>query len=113
MDRSVEDVRVIAGLKEAKEQCVLCFKPENYGTDALDGRYDESEDIAQLNANGEISELAVIAEGEERTTWFVWMLVACTSISGLLFGESRASSLRAVSLITSKATTLVSSPALL
>lgn len=49
-------------------------------------RFDEMEDIAQLNANGEISELAVIAEGEERTTWFVWMLVACTSISGLLFG---------------------------
>ncbi|KAF7798166.1 hypothetical protein EIP86_009383 [Pleurotus ostreatoroseus] len=48
--------------------------------------YDDLDDIAQLNANGEISELAVIAEGEERTTWFVWLLVACTSISGLLFG---------------------------
>ncbi|THH00255.1 hypothetical protein EW026_g2249 [Hermanssonia centrifuga] len=48
--------------------------------------YIETEDIAQLNAAGEISELAVIAEGEERTTWFVWLLVCCTSISGLLFG---------------------------
>jgi len=37
-------------------------------------------------ASGEISELAVVAEGEERTTWFVWLLVCCTSISGLLFG---------------------------
>ncbi|KAG7096072.1 hypothetical protein E1B28_006752 [Marasmius oreades] len=36
--------------------------------------------------HGEINELAVVAEGEERTTWFVWMLVSCSSISGLLFG---------------------------
>ncbi|KAF5367764.1 hypothetical protein D9758_009840 [Tetrapyrgos nigripes] len=36
--------------------------------------------------SGEINELAVVAEGEERTTWFVWLLVACSSISGLLFG---------------------------
>lgn len=36
--------------------------------------------------NGELSELTVIAEGEERTTWFVWILVLCCSISGLLFG---------------------------
>ncbi|KAM5532982.1 hypothetical protein V8D89_013324 [Ganoderma adspersum] len=31
-------------------------------------------------------EEVVIAEGEERTTMFVWLLVFCTSISGLLFG---------------------------
>ncbi|KAF9813399.1 hypothetical protein IEO21_05633 [Rhodonia placenta] len=49
--------------------------------------YDEvAEDISKINAAGEISELAVVAEGEERTTWFVWLLVCCTSISGLLFG---------------------------
>ena len=47
-----------------------------------------TEDIAQLNATGEISEIAVKAEGEEKTTWFVWLLVCCTSISGLLFGQS-------------------------
>lgn len=52
--------------------------------------YDEvAEDISKINAAGEISELAVVAEGEERTTWFVWLLVCCTSISGLLFGEPR------------------------
>ncbi|EKM56642.1 uncharacterized protein PHACADRAFT_27439 [Phanerochaete carnosa HHB-10118-sp] len=45
-----------------------------------------TEDIAQLNAAGEISEIAVKAEGEDKITWFVWILVACTSISGLLFG---------------------------
>ena len=39
-------------------------------------------------AAGEISELAVVAEGEERTTWFVWLLVCCCTISGLLFGEN-------------------------
>ncbi|KAF9237131.1 general substrate transporter [Melanogaster broomeanus] len=37
-------------------------------------------------AAGEISEYAVVAEGEERTTWFVWLLVCCCTISGLLFG---------------------------
>jgi MFS transporter, SP family, solute carrier family 2 (myo-inositol transporter), member 13 len=45
-----------------------------------------AEDVAQLNAVGEISEMAVKAEGEDKTTWFVWLLVCCTSISGLLFG---------------------------
>ncbi|KAF8838708.1 general substrate transporter [Paxillus ammoniavirescens] len=45
-------------------------------------------DIAQSAAydTGEISEYAVVAEGEERTTWFVWLLVCCCTISGLLFG---------------------------
>ncbi|KAF9045183.1 general substrate transporter [Panaeolus papilionaceus] len=33
-----------------------------------------------------INELAVVAEGEEKTTWFVWILVLCSTISGLLFG---------------------------
>ena len=37
--------------------------------------------------SGEINELAVVAEGEEKTTWFVWILVMCSTISGLLFGE--------------------------
>ena len=46
------------------------------------------EDIADNLAAGEISELVVVAEGEERTTWFVWLLVLCSSISGLLFGAS-------------------------
>ncbi|KAF8609784.1 general substrate transporter [Ceratobasidium sp. AG-I] len=35
---------------------------------------------------GEISEAAVRAEGEEKVTWFVWILVLASSISGLLFG---------------------------
>ncbi|THH09016.1 hypothetical protein EW145_g2322 [Phellinidium pouzarii] len=43
------------------------------------------EDFSEI-ASGELSELTVVAEGEERTTWFVWILVFCTSISGLLFG---------------------------
>lgn len=38
--------------------------------------------------NGEISELTVVAEGEERVTWFIWLLIICSSISGLLFGAS-------------------------
>ncbi|KAI0298359.1 general substrate transporter [Multifurca ochricompacta] len=43
-------------------------------------------DITRHLVAGEISELLVVAEGEERTTWFVWLLVFCSSISGLLFG---------------------------
>lgn len=38
--------------------------------------------------NGEISEFTVVAEGEERVTWFIWVLIICSSISGLLFGAS-------------------------
>lgn len=42
--------------------------------------------VRNKTAAGEISEFAVVAEGEERTTWFVWILVCCCTISGLLFG---------------------------
>ncbi|KAH9947864.1 general substrate transporter [Amylocystis lapponica] len=48
--------------------------------------FDEVEDVERTLDAGEIPEVAVVAEGEDRTTWFVWLLVACTSISGLLFG---------------------------
>jgi len=44
-------------------------------------------DNTEKIAAGEISELVVVAEGEERTTWFVWLLAFCSSISGLLFGQ--------------------------
>ncbi|KAF8153323.1 general substrate transporter [Crassisporium funariophilum] len=43
-------------------------------------------DVIRDIDSGEINELAVVAEGEERTTWFVWVLVMCSTISGLLFG---------------------------
>lgn len=49
------------------------------------------EELAQRVAMGEISEYAVTIEGEEQTTWFVWLLVCCCTISGLLFGQSKAS----------------------
>jgi hypothetical protein len=44
------------------------------------------DDVGHDIDSGEINELVVVAEGEERTTWFVWILVLCSSISGLLFG---------------------------
>lgn len=44
------------------------------------------EDVLRDIDSGDINELAVVAEGEERTTWFVWILVMCSTISGLLFG---------------------------
>lgn len=53
-----------------------------------DPNRDALEDIQKCVATGEISEYAVTIEGEERTTWFVWLLVCCCTISGLLFGES-------------------------
>lgn len=49
--------------------------------------FKSKEDHMAMIYVGEISELAVVAEGEERTTWFIWMLVGCCCISGLLFGE--------------------------
>ncbi|KAI8989093.1 general substrate transporter [Trametes punicea] len=48
--------------------------------------FEDVDGITAAVASGEISEALVVAEGEERTTWFVWLLVACASISGLLFG---------------------------
>lgn len=42
--------------------------------------------LAEQTNAGEISELTVVAEGEESVTWFIWMLIACSSVSGLLFG---------------------------
>ncbi len=44
------------------------------------------ENVENVISHGEISEAMVVAEGEERTTMFVWLLVLCASISGLLFG---------------------------
>ncbi|KAK0460512.1 general substrate transporter [Desarmillaria tabescens] len=43
-------------------------------------------EVANDLDSGEINELAVVAEGEEKTTWFVWTLVFCATVSGLLFG---------------------------
>ncbi|KAG1840883.1 general substrate transporter [Suillus tomentosus] len=40
----------------------------------------------RANAAGDISQYAAVAEVEKHTTWFVWLLVACCTISGLLFG---------------------------
>ncbi|KIY53867.1 general substrate transporter [Fistulina hepatica ATCC 64428] len=44
------------------------------------------DDLTHDINSGEINELLVVAEGEEKTTWFVWALVLCSAISGLLFG---------------------------
>ncbi|KAJ2916232.1 hypothetical protein MD484_g4195, partial [Candolleomyces efflorescens] len=44
------------------------------------------EEQLQAVGEGEINELEVVAEGEERTNYFIWLLVACSTISGLLFG---------------------------
>jgi SP family myo-inositol transporter-like MFS transporter 13 len=49
---------------------------------------DQLAEVARDQATGEISEAAGRAEGEEKVTWFVWMLVLASSISGLLFGGS-------------------------
>ena len=56
-------------------------------TDGCTNGADSLKDVIRDIDSGEINELAVVAEGEERTTWFVWILVFCSTISGLLFGE--------------------------
>jgi hypothetical protein len=58
--------------------------------DLVDGGVSEINslhDVLRDIDSGEINELAVVAEGEERTTWFIWVLVICSTISGLLFGS--------------------------
>jgi MFS transporter, SP family, solute carrier family 2 (myo-inositol transporter), member 13 len=56
-------------------------------TDGSINGADSLKDVIRDIDSGEINELAVVVEGEERTTWFVWILVLCSTISGLLFGE--------------------------
>jgi len=34
------------------------------------------------------SDEALVVDGEDRVNFFIWLLVACSSISGLLFGAS-------------------------
>ncbi|KAG2118301.1 general substrate transporter [Suillus clintonianus] len=51
-----------------------------------DSTQDELYEITRRNAVGDVSQYAAVAEVEEHTTWFVWLLVACCTISGLLFG---------------------------
>ncbi|KAG5651467.1 hypothetical protein H0H81_008552 [Sphagnurus paluster] len=62
---------------------------EKTGTELGKDARDSDNELAEVTRDidgGEINELAVVAEGEERTTWFVWILVLCSTISGLLFG---------------------------
>ncbi|KAF8546752.1 general substrate transporter [Imleria badia] len=52
----------------------------------IDEKHSAHDDRGAFEEIGEISEHAVTIEGEEQTTWFVWLLVCCCTISGLLFG---------------------------
>lgn len=56
-------------------------------TDNDNGNEKGSDEVLERPLN-ELAELTVVAEGEERTTFFVWLLVLCCGISGLLFGMS-------------------------
>jgi SP family myo-inositol transporter-like MFS transporter 13 len=60
--------------------------PLGKGYDAMGSNLNDLDNIVHDIDTGEINELVVVAEGEERTTWFVWILVLCSTISGLLFG---------------------------
>ena len=57
--------------------------------DATHGDGMKDRNTGRAQATGDISEMTVIADGEERTTIFVWLLVCASSISGLLFGKPR------------------------
>ena len=68
--------------ESASEEKYTQEKDEGSGVTQIEYKEEESTG----HGHAEISEMTVIAEGEERTTWFVWLLVMCCSISGLLFG---------------------------
>lgn len=53
---------------------------------AKDHTQDELYEVRGNTAGAHVSQCADVAEVEKRTTWFVWLLVACCTISGLLFG---------------------------
>ncbi|KAH8101726.1 general substrate transporter [Cristinia sonorae] len=48
--------------------------------------YEGTRSSSQQHFSTELAEAAIVVEGEDKNTWFVWLLVLCTSISGLLFG---------------------------
>ena len=47
---------------------------------------DDHSDPSQGAEGNAEPDSAVVVDGEDRTNFFVWLLVACSSISGLLFG---------------------------
>lgn len=62
------------------------MNPARASSTKSDGIKVDEEYSEIVHTNAELAELMVVAEGEERTTWFVWILVLCCSIAGLLFG---------------------------
>jgi hypothetical protein len=56
----------------------------NAPSDTHDGKLEDVK-ISDVGV-GDVNEEEIVAEGEERTSWFVWLLVLCSAISGLLFG---------------------------
>ncbi|PAV18207.1 general substrate transporter [Pyrrhoderma noxium] len=63
-------------------------KVDSYSTSSKEEDKFDMKGLASDNAipGGDLSELTVVAEGEDRTTIFVWILVFCCGFSGLLFG---------------------------
>jgi len=53
-----------------------------------DGSRDGNSDPLQETKDNAGSDTAVVTDGEDRVNFFIWLLVACSSISGLLFGAS-------------------------
>ncbi|TEB32804.1 hypothetical protein FA13DRAFT_1731329 [Coprinellus micaceus] len=56
----------------------------NAPSDTHDGKLEDVK-ISDVGV-GDVNEEEIVAEGEERTSWFIWLLVLCSAISGLLFG---------------------------
>lgn len=54
----------------------------------VEGTRDSNSDPLEETKDNAGSDSAVIADGEDRVNFFIWLLVACSSISGLLFGAS-------------------------
>ena len=69
-------------------------KVDSYSTSSKEEDKFDMKGLASDNAipGGDLSELTVVDEGEDRTTIFVWILVFCCGFSGLLFGAFTLSS---------------------
>ncbi|WVQ82390.1 hypothetical protein IAT38_004518 [Cryptococcus sp. DSM 104549] len=72
----------------------LEYAAGEYGTRPTDNDQATGEDLNKVAERvahlGEVDEGAVIVEGEDTVTAFVWMLVSAAAISGLLFGYDTA-----------------------
>jgi hypothetical protein len=62
---------------------------------SLDDNMDEDTSFRD-DAERQVSGLNAFEEPEEKTTWFIWLVISCCAISGLLFGETNVNAMRSL-----------------